>query len=90
VVIRGGAATTLAGGVAGGTGTVLDGVRLAADQGVPVEVALAAGSHVPADSLGLTDRGRIAPGQWADLLVLTETLDIETTILHGVVRREES
>ncbi|WP_207123612.1 N-acetylglucosamine-6-phosphate deacetylase [Actinocatenispora comari] len=90
VVIRGGAATTLAGAVAGGTGTVLDGVRLAVDQGVPVEVALAAGSHVPADSLGLTDRGRIAPGQWADLLVLTETLDIETTILHGVVRREES
>jgi N-acetylglucosamine-6-phosphate deacetylase len=68
---------------------VLDGVRSAVHEGVAREVALAAGTHVPAASLGLSDRGWIAPGQWADLLVLSETLDIETTILHGTVQREE-
>ena len=89
VVVRDGRAETLAGTVAGGTSTVLDGVRLAARHGVPTEVALVAGTHAPAASLGLTDRGWIAAGQWADLLVLTEALDIETTILHGVVQQEE-
>jgi N-acetylglucosamine-6-phosphate deacetylase len=85
VVIRDGRSETPDGGVAGGTSTVLDGVRLAVGQGVPVEVALAAGTHTPAASLGLTDRGRIEVGLWADLLVLSEALDIKRTVLHGVV-----
>lgn len=86
VVIREGRSETPDGGVAGGTSSVLDGVRLAVGQGVPIEVALAAGTHTPAVSLGLTDRGRVQVGLWADLLVLSEALDIERTVLHGDVQ----
>lgn len=87
VVLRDGRAFTLEGTVAGGTSTVLDGVRLAVHNGVPVATALAAGTHVPAASLGLTDRGHVAAGQWADLVVLDEALTIDMTILHGVVQK---
>ena len=88
VLIRDGRAETPEGMMAGGTGSVLDGVRLAVRQGIAKEVALAAGSHTPAASLGLADRGQVAVGQWADLLVLTEELDVEMTILHGELQRE--
>jgi N-acetylglucosamine-6-phosphate deacetylase len=38
--------------------------------GVPVERAVEMAATVPADALGLTDRGRIAPGMRADLVAL--------------------
>ncbi len=89
VVLRDGRAFTLTGGVAGSTATVLDGVRLAVAHGVEPRLALAAASHVPADSLGLTDRGRVDVGRWADLVVFSAELEIVTTILHGSVPGEE-
>jgi N-acetylglucosamine-6-phosphate deacetylase len=38
--------------------------------GVPLEDALVAASTTPANAVGLTDRGRIAPGGRADLVLL--------------------
>ena len=38
--------------------------------GVPVERAVEMAATIPADALGLTDRGRIAPGMRADLVAL--------------------
>lgn len=90
VVLREGRAYTAdGGGIAGGTLTVHDGVKNAVGAGVPTHIALAAASSVPAASLGLTDRGRIAPGCLADLLVLDDRLDIRTTILRGAAQEEQ-
>jgi N-acetylglucosamine-6-phosphate deacetylase len=38
--------------------------------GVPVERAVEMAATIPADALGVTDRGRIAPGMRADLVAL--------------------
>jgi N-acetylglucosamine-6-phosphate deacetylase len=83
VVVREGRSYTTEGSVAGSTSTLMDGVRVAASAGVPIAIALAAASHTPARSIGLSDRGHIRAGYWADLLVLDDQLNIDTTILHG-------
>jgi N-acetylglucosamine-6-phosphate deacetylase len=83
VVVREGRSYTTEGSVAGSTSTLMDCVRVAASAGVPVATALAAASHAPARSLGLTDRGHVQAGCWADLLILDDQLNIDMTILHG-------
>jgi len=55
-------------------------VRIA---GVPVAVASAAASAVPARALGLADRGVIAVGQRADLVVLDGEWSVERVIRAG-------
>ena len=63
------------------------GVRnLAAATGRGVETALAAATTVPARLLGLSDRGRIAPGARADLTILTRDFDAVGTIVAGESR----
>jgi imidazolonepropionase-like amidohydrolase len=67
-------------------------LELLVDAGLKETEALAAATSVPADCFGLDDRGRIAPGLQADLLLvegdptkaITDTLSIE-----GVWRRGE-
>jgi N-acetylglucosamine-6-phosphate deacetylase len=76
--VRGGVARTADGAIAGGAGSLLDVVRFAVQQaGVPLAVAVAAASRVPAALLGL-DRvlgvGRLTPGARADLLVVDDDL----------------
>jgi N-acetylglucosamine-6-phosphate deacetylase len=48
---------------------------------------LAAASHClsrhPADYLGLPERGRIAPGAWADLVVLDADLQVQAVAIEG-------
>jgi N-acetylglucosamine-6-phosphate deacetylase len=51
--------------------------------GLPVERALRMASTYPADFMRLTDRGRIAPGLRADLVGLTDTLDVLGTWIGG-------
>ncbi|NDL57277.1 amidohydrolase family protein [Phytoactinopolyspora sp. XMNu-373] len=48
-------------------------MQLLAAAGLPAEAALAAATSAPADLLGLTDRGRIAPGLRADLVLMNAT-----------------
>jgi N-acetylglucosamine-6-phosphate deacetylase len=59
-------------------------VRNVVDMGVPVERAVEMAATVPAAALGLTDRGRIAPGARADLVALDpDSLTVRAVWLAG-------
>jgi len=60
-------------------------VRNVVATGVPLPAAVAAASRNPLALLGITDRGRIAVGQRADLVELDDGL-----VVHRVMRRGTS
>ncbi len=62
------------GTLAGSTMTLDQALRNLVDLGLSLKDASARVSRYPADYLGLKDRGRIAIGAWADLVVLDRTL----------------
>ena len=71
--------TTLAGSV-----IALDrAVRNVVASGVPLPAAVAAASRNPLALLGITDRGRIAPGQRADLVGLDDGLEVSDVWTAG-------
>jgi N-acetylglucosamine-6-phosphate deacetylase len=51
--------------------------------GLPLEAALRMASRIPAELLGLNDRGRIAPGCRADLVLLDDGLRVTDTWIGG-------
>ncbi|AGP35899.1 N-acetylglucosamine-6-phosphate deacetylase [Sorangium cellulosum] len=53
------------------------------DLGLPLAEASRRCSQFPAEHLGLEDRGRIAPGCFADLLVLEEDLALRQVLVEG-------
>ena len=61
---------TTPGSIAGGTSHVADIVARAVASGVPMAYAVRPGTRTPARALGLPDRGSLAPGSRADLVVL--------------------
>jgi len=69
--------------IAGSTLTLDRAVRTAVGAGVPLELALRAATAHPADYLGLTDVGRLAPGTFADLVVLDDALAVIHVMRHG-------
>ncbi len=70
--------TTLAGSVI----ALDDAVRNLAGAGISLPVAVAAAGRNPLALLGITDRGRIAVGQRADLVELDPALRVQR-VLHG-------
>ena len=60
-----------------------DAVRNLVGSGVPLPIAVAAASANPLAMLGFTDRGRIAPGQRADLVELDERLRVRRVMRAG-------
>jgi N-acetylglucosamine-6-phosphate deacetylase len=71
--------TTLAGSV-----LALDvAVRNVVAAGIALPVAVAAASRNPLALLGITDRGRIAVGQWADLVELDADLRVRRVMHSG-------
>ena len=72
--------TTLAGSVL----ALDDAVRNLVGSGVPLPAAVAAASRNPLAMLGISDRGRIAVGQRADLVELDETLRVRRVMRAGV------
>ncbi|WP_225753264.1 N-acetylglucosamine-6-phosphate deacetylase [Actinotalea sp. Marseille-Q4924] len=83
VVVTGGVARLAGGGaIAGGTAHLLDVVRVTVAAGVPLADAVHMASAVPAAVLGLGDRGALAAGARADV-VLTDADLRPVVVLRG-------
>lgn len=52
--------------------------------GIPLPEALAAVTSTPAAMLGLAEVGRLVPGAWADLVELSEELEVTRVMRRGV------
>ncbi|GHJ41913.1 N-acetylglucosamine-6-phosphate deacetylase [Streptomyces sp. TS71-3] len=86
VVVHDGQARTPSGGLAGSVTRLADMVRLMVDTaGVDLADALRMAAQTPARSLGLTDRGTLAAGACADVVVLGDDLRVQRTLAHGSV-----
>ena len=83
VLIRDGAARLANGSLAGSVLTMDAALRQAVAAGAGLPGASALVSANPARYLGLHDRGKIAPGLRADLLVLDEALRVEQAWVGG-------
>lgn len=86
VKMENGIARTETGSLAGSTLTLLQAVRnLAAWSGLPLYEVWHYASLSPAKSVGKSDViGSIAPGKYADFVVLNEELDLVSTYVDGV------
>ncbi|UXH78904.1 N-acetylglucosamine-6-phosphate deacetylase [Roseateles amylovorans] len=72
------------GTLAGSTLTMDQALRnLVLKLGLPIEDASRRVSTHAADYLGLDDRGRLAPGAWADLVVLDRGLLLQRVVVEG-------
>ncbi len=80
-----GAAPRLADGTLAGTALTMDAaVRNMVGIGVPLDRVVEMASTVPAEVLGLADRGRLSPGRRADLVALDrQTLAVRATWIAG-------
>ena len=81
--LRDGAVRGPAGVLAGSVSTMLDAVRNLHALGVPLPDALGAASTVPAALLGCEDAGRLSIGVPADVVVLTDDLEVDRVLVGG-------
>ncbi|MBG6212674.1 N-acetylglucosamine-6-phosphate deacetylase [Cryobacterium sp. CAN_C3] len=85
VSVSDGQARLADGTIAGSVLTLSAAVRYAVHTaGVPVEIAVRAATQNPADMIGLPDRGRLAAGNRADLIVLGAGLQVTATLQAGL------
>ena len=84
IEVQNGRCTTAEGRLAGSALDMATAVRNAVQLvGIPLEEALRMASTRPADLLGEHDRGRIAPGMHADLVLLDGMLRVRATWIGG-------
>ncbi len=77
-------AVRLADGTLAGSVLTMDGaLRNLLHLGVPLEDAARRCATLPADHLGLADRGRLAPGAAADVVVVNQGGRLEAVLLEG-------
>lgn len=86
IEIRDGAARGPGGVLAGSTLTMLGAIQNLHALGAPLEQAVEAATEVPARVLRLPSVGRIAPGLPADIVVLTDDVEIERVLVGGTDR----
>ena len=86
VEIKDGIARGPTGELAGSTLTMIEAVRNLHSLGVPLEDAIGAATEVPARVLRLPSAGRIGVGLPADVVVLTDELEIERVLVEGRAR----
>ena len=84
VVVRDGEARLASGVIAASTSTLASSLRFATSMaGVPLPDALAATTSTPAAMLGLDGVGTLAPGSWADLVELSDDLEVSRVMRRG-------
>jgi N-acetylglucosamine-6-phosphate deacetylase len=84
VEVRNGRCTLVSDDRLAGSVIALDSaVRNLVAQGVPLPLVARAASRNPLELLGVHDRGRIAPGQLADLVELDEALRVQRVMKRG-------
>lgn len=83
IEIRDGAARGPGGVLAGSTLSMIAAIRNLHTLGVPLEQAVEAATEVPARVLRLPTAGRIASGLPADVVVLTDDLEVERVLVGG-------
>ena len=83
VTVAQGAARLADGTLAGSVVTLEQSLRNAVAAGVPLPKASTLLSQVPADYLGLSDRGSLTVGKRADMVVLNERLEIQQVYVAG-------
>ena len=71
------------GTLAGSTLTMDQALRNLVSIGCSLAEASARTSVWPARHLGLDDRGELAPGRWADIVVLDAALQLQRVIIEG-------
>ena len=85
VEIKGARCSVVESGVLAGSVTALgEALRKIVQAGIPLPAASAAASRNPAEMLGLGDRGRLLPGQRADVLELDDDLRVQRVMAAGV------
>ena len=76
--------------LAGSTLTMDQGLRnLVQKVGLPLADALGMGTRIPAQVIGRTDLGRIAPGCKADFILLDRDLRVRATYVRGICEYRE-
>lgn len=83
VTVRNGEARLPGGSLAGSVLTMDAALRNAVGAGVPLGAASQMTSRIPARSIGLLDRGQLAPGLRADLVVLDRALQVRGVYIGG-------
>lgn len=83
IEIREGVARGLTGALAGSTLTMIEAVRNLHGLGASLEEAVGAATEVPARVLRLPAVGRLAVGLPADVVVLTDELEVERVLVDG-------
>jgi len=86
VDVRDGVARSPGGALAGSTLTMIEAVRNLHALGVPLEAAVAAATDVPAGILRLPTAGRLGVGLPADVVVLSDGLEVERVLVGGSAR----
>ena len=83
VTVTGGRASLAGGSLAGSVLTMDVALKNAVSVGVPLPEASRMLSRTPARSLGLEDRGELRVGKRADLVVLTDDLEVQEVYVGG-------
>lgn len=87
VIVRNGEAHLESGSLAGSVLTMDAAFRNAVKAGFSVAQASRMASHVPAASLGLSDRGALQTGLRADLVVMDDHLNVQQVLVAGQALR---
>lgn len=90
VTVRNGIAQLMDGTLASSTVTMNEALKNTVTLGIPLQDAVRMASTTPADVLGLTNKGRIAEGADADLVLLDDQFEVEWTMIGGkmIFKRE--
>jgi N-acetylglucosamine-6-phosphate deacetylase len=85
VTVSGGVATLQDGTLASSTVTMNEALKNTVNIGISLEDAVKMACRTPADLLGLSNKGRIAPGCDADLVMIDEQFKVIWTMIDGSI-----